>query len=189
MKKPQTFKYTDEVDKSVKKLVDEYSDLWELKTYKKGSELLTTGEIITKNFYVESGIIKASVYSPLAKGEAILTFFGDGSCILPYRSDNPENATVLATFEVIKNAKIRSIYKDNWDKIHKDNPQRMSVIMQQLTLQTYNRYIVQAIVNTYPTAKERYKIWAEIYPFLRELSAEDVAARIGLDDSTVKRVK
>jgi len=188
MKKPQTFKYTDEVDKAIKKIFDEYQNLFDYKKYKKGDTLLAKGETITHDFLVIEGIIKASINSPRADGEAILTFFGPGNSILPYRSDLPENSISSVTFEVYQDAKIQRIHKDSWEKIRKENP-LIDVIMQDDLFRVLERMMVQAEINTHTSAEKRFRLWREVYPFLDDIDTENIAARMGISEATAKRVK
>ena len=175
------------IDNEIKKLINEYPDLWEKNNYKKGKLLSKIGKTGTHNYYIESGILKAFVYNEDTAKEVIIGFVSAEEFIIAASSEYL-NIPLLLNLEVVNTAAIYSINNDNWNKLIETNKVSNELLMQ-YSLQILVKFIEQAKINSYPRARTRYEKSLENYPCLRQVKDEYVASFLGIDVRTINRIK
>ena len=170
----------------IKKLIDEYSELWEKKIVKKNKLFHTCGGLSNKNYYIESGIIKASVYNEEEQKEAIVGFFSGGECMLPYRNmPIQKQYNLTAVTEII----IYSISASNWDSIAKEKPTLIRNILDKDMLKIMGKLNAKSLIKVCPDIASKYKKALEIYPFLDKIKDEDVASFIGCGLRRIQEIR
>jgi len=175
------------IDAEVKQLIDKHPELWIKQNHKKGDLLNKIGRFATRNYYLETGIIKASIDNEDIGKEVIIGFISDAESILVYKSEKL-NMPFLLNLEVINDAVIYSIGGEDWNELIEKN-RIFNELFQQYTIRMVSKFIEQARINSYPRAKTRYEKSLENYPCLAKIKDEYVASFLGLDVRTISRVK
>jgi CRP-like cAMP-binding protein len=141
----------------------------------------------THNYFIESGIIKASVNNEDIMKEVIIGFPNAGDFILTCSSVSIE-IPLLLNLEVINDAVIYSINKENWNELIK-----LKKISNEFIIQCVQKPIIKFIeqikINSYPKSKIRYQKSLENYPCLKQIKDEYVASFLGLNVRTISRAK
>ena len=178
------------IDKELKRIVGKYPETWQKQERlesKNNILLIRAGEIITKSYYIESGILKCCLFDEDIEKDVILDLLSTGDAILPY---NITSRNVLSPFDiqVIGKAVIYSISNDDLDILQEKEP-----ILNELTQLNAERMITRmikiSIINASNKALIRYKKLLEVYPYLRDISDQEVASILGIDRATVNRKK
>jgi len=177
------------INEANKKIIENYPEYWIKKKYKSGEVLITEGEKVTYNYYIETGIVKASVIDEKTQKEGIINFFKTGEIIITYRGDAYESKKALADLEVVKGSVVHRIAHKDWEVIRKDEPILIDKLLQKHLSIIINRLIFQVKVNCLPRAEQRYNRMLEYYPFLKELKDDEVSKLLGVDVRTITNIK
>jgi CRP-like cAMP-binding protein len=177
-----------DINNEMKKLMIKYPDLWKKHSHKRNTLLLTAGEIATKNFYVESGILKAYVYNEDLDKNVVVYFFANGEFILPYKKSCSEIIPTMVYIETIENSIIHSINSNDWENLKEKEPILDELIYYDF-VRLLKKFIIMAQINAYPDAQTRYDKACEFYPALCRISNVEVASFFGNDRSTINREK
>jgi len=134
---------------------------------------------------LKSGRIKISANSKLFSSEQIIGFLSDDETLLPYRGY--PDVHVPFNIEVINDATLYTIDAKNWDILAKKEPIIKDILHQDLS-RIIERLLSNIAIVSVPYALQRIRKAIKIYPFLLELSDDDIASFIRLDPKTVNRV-
>jgi CRP-like cAMP-binding protein len=176
---------TDNID--FKNLIEKYPDLWEKKKMKKREFLIKQNEIEKNIFYVKSGILRCYFYDKEVGKEATIAFFSNDDVVIPYNSFF-ENLPTLMNIQVIKNAEIFIISKKNW-KIIKKQESKLNKLLLKAAIQHLHKSSAYIVNNTIHSIIERYDYMLKKYPYLKELTDDEIALYIGVSRETLNRAK
>jgi CRP-like cAMP-binding protein len=175
------------IDKELKRIFNEYPDLREEEKYKRNENVVVVDTIITKSYYIKSGILKFCLYDKERDKNIIFDLLHSGDAILPC-SAIPYDTASPFNIRVIEDAVIYTISNDNLKIIREKEPQFEELTNLNLR-RMFQRVIKIAIVNSYPNVLTRYEKLLEVYPYLNSVSPKDVAAIFGVDRTTITRKK
>ena len=176
-----------DIDKEIKKLVDEHSDLWKKKSYKKGEILLKSDVVPTHNYFIETGILKVYTVDEERMETINHAFLCGGNPILSLNWTNI-NIRTIYNIEVIKNANIYSINANNWNKITQEKPLINEIVSHDVN-RMFEVLIKQRIINSKPDTTTRYKLTLKMYPFLTQINDDDVGSLLGVSARSVRTAK
>ena len=180
-------KGNDEVNKKFKNLVEEYPELWEEKTYKKGEVFITSGQIVEKIFFIKTGKARVYFYNEMNAKEATVGFFNSHEAFIPYGSF-VENVPAQMNVQVISKAVMYSITKEDWNKMKAYDPEIDNLITRLAIRHLFGAldYIAKSIQYD---STERYLLTIERFSFLRNFPDETISLYLGIDKRTVQRAR
>ena len=147
---------------SIKNLIEKYPEYWNKKSYKKGTTLYSEGNIANKICYLEKGIAKVFLVGKKNKYPTI-AFHSDGDIFVPYISFT-ENIPTRVNIELITNAEVYEISKDNWHELAKLEPELNKYISQIMQVQHIKMFEYIYDLNCCSTS-ERYELAMKQMPF------------------------
>ena len=131
-----------------KNFIAKYPDLWEKKKMKKNEFLIKQNEIEKNIFYVKSGILRGYVYDKETDKEVTVSFINNDDVLIPYNSF-VQNLPTIMNVQVIRNAEIFIISKNNWEIIEKQEP-ILNELLLKISIQQLHEiydYIVNNIIH------------------------------------------
>ena len=175
------------IEAEIKRIIEKYPEMWTKQLYKVGYNLINVNDAMSRNFFVESGILKCFDINDDTLEEIIIAFFTNGDIIFPYRGHEiiPSNVN----FQVIEDAVLNSISADNWNIICETEPVTDALLKNQIPVWIMNKMISYIKCNSYPTSAERYKKMITEFPFLLRVKDEDLSKHLGIDRRTIVRIK
>ena len=175
-------------DMIFKDLIKKYS-LEKKQKYKRFANLMTADVTVTPQnyYYIESGIVKYYYYNKEVQKEVIFCLLSAGDTILPCKVI-PYNIPASLSIQVIADAVLYTISDDDVRMLYEKEPIFNELVHLSME-QVFYKMIETAKINVYSDTLTRYEKLLETYPYLRQVSDKNVAAILGVDRTTVTRIK
>ena len=168
-------------------LIKKYPDFWRKKQLKEGKFILEAGDVANKNFFVESGILRAYHYDTEKDKEIITGFFSADDTIIFYRSF-AESITMYLNFEVIEDATIWEIDAYRWDKIEASEPKLHELLHKEYDI-VIRRLVEYTMTRNKYDAIERYNLFMRSRSYANRIKIEYIAAYLGITPNTLYHLR
>ena len=172
-------------DMIFKDLIEKYS--LKSQTHKRKTALAIADTITTKSYYIKSGVLKCCYYNKEVKKEVIFCLLSAGDAILPCDT-TPYDVPAPFDIYVIADAVIYTISEDEV-KILQEKEPKFEELRRLNLRQLFDRIVKTIKLNVYTDMLTRYEKLLEIYPFLHQVSNQELAAILGVHRTTATSVK
>jgi CRP-like cAMP-binding protein len=171
-----------------KKFVKNYPDLWEKIEYPEEMLITVQQKILSRNYYLESGIVELFVYNESDLKEITIDFFFSDDILLPY-AHKFEDIEEIMNLKVLEDAVLYSINSQNWEKLMAKESAELNEIIRQDSCYIAEKFIKKSLIRSYSKTEKRYQAMLEIYPELIRVGDSKIASFLGVDRTTINRIK
>lgn len=158
-----------------------------IKQYKKGSILLSPGEVCRYAYEVQQGCLKSYVLDAQGR-EHILHFAPEGWFISDLESFQQETPAQIY-IEVLEDCALKPISRQDWEQmLHGDREELIEMNRRfQRNIISANRRILHLLSST---AEDRYRDFIATYPtLLQRLPLKLIAAYLGITPEFLSRIR
>ena len=170
-----------------KDLIDKYPELWRRETRDKGYFLFEEGTVAQKISYLESGTLKVFCVNFNTDKEGVVHFFFPGDVAFPYNSFTQRSPT-LVNIEVLNDAVLWSISKENWEKLKEFEPEVERLLMD-VVLIAATQAGLYMMDNASCSNLERYERLCQRMPQIKNINNEDVVSYLGISTRTLNEIR